>query len=271
MKFVNNIDFLAIVCYISLGDVMNELFSHFIHSNDTLFKYARGISDRSGKEFHDFHEIIYFLDGDAEFISERLHTKLLPQTLLIIPMQTYHQMIIHGDQHRYYRCLLQFTSDISFKDITAIPGDAEIGYLISKLMTAAKDKDPDAQNLLHAVLSLLIHTLKNKHEISDLLETQNNLVRTAIAYINKNIDRKILLSDIAGACNVSASTLCHIFSREMHVSIHKFIVKKRLINARRKIATGQSATSAALECGFQDYSGFYKQYIKAFGIPPSKK
>ena len=254
-----------------MGDAMNELFSHFIHSGNTLFKYARGISDRSGREFHDFHEIIYFLDGDAEFISEKLHTKLQTQTLLIIPMQTYHQMIIHGDQHRYCRCLLQFNGEIPFADITAIPGDAEISYLIGKLMTAAKDQDPDGLYLLRAVLSLLIHSIKNKHEISDLMESQNNLVRTAIAYINENIDRKILLSDIAGACNVSASTLSHIFSREMRVPIHKFIVKKRLINAHRKIANGQNATSAALECGFQDYSGFYKQYIKAFGVPPSKK
>ena len=263
--------FLQSFVILPLGDIMSDLFSHFIQSKDALFKYARGISDRTGKEFHDFHEIIYFLGGEAEFISEKLHTRLQPETILIIPAQTFHQMVIHGAPQCYYRCLLQFTSDIPFADITAIPSDTEIRYLMGKLMTAARLNDGDAPEMLRAVLTILIHALKSKHEISDSMQSQNSLVRAAISYINQNIEKKLLLSEIADACNVSASTLSHVFTKDMHVSIHKFIVKKRLINAHRRIVNGQTATSAALECGFQDYSGFYKQYVKTFGAPPSKK
>ena len=263
--------FLQVFAIFGIGDTMNQLFSHFIESNGILFKHARGVSDRSGKEFHDFHEIIYFLDGDAEFISEKLHTRLQQETLLVIPMQTYHQMIIHGDQQHYYRCLLQFSSEIPFADITATPGDGEINYLMNKLMAAAKAKDPDGPQIMHAVLTLLLNALKNKHEISHQMEPQNSLVRAAVTFINQNIEKKILISDIAAACNVSASSLSHIFAKEMHISVHKFIVKKRLINAYHKIANGQNATLVALECGFPDYSGFYKQYIRVFGCPPSKK
>ena len=42
--------------------------------NDTItFKYAKGVSSEIGKEFHAFHEIIYFMGGNAKFISENMY------------------------------------------------------------------------------------------------------------------------------------------------------------------------------------------------------
>ena len=41
--------------------------------------------------------------------------------------------------------------------------------------------------------------------------------------------------------------------------------------AHHKIADGELASAAALECGFRDYSGFYKQYKKLFNQSPSEK
>lgn len=34
---------------------------------------------------------------------------------------------------------------------------------------------------------------------------------------------------------------------------------------------GQPATQAAIECGFNDYSGFYKQFKKMFNKSPSDR
>jgi AraC-like DNA-binding protein len=40
--------------------------------------------------------------------------------------------------------------------------------------------------------------------------------------------------------------------------------------ARQKIQDGESATTAAMICGFNDYSSFYKQYKKMFEVSPSE-
>ena len=258
---------------------MDGLFSNYIHFQDFTFKHARGVSDRTGKEFHIYHEIIYFLDGEAEFISENLHMHLSPETLIIIPKETYHQMIIHGDQKRYHRCLLQFTDREEYARlisrnldrITALNGDEEIRYLFRKLITACDQADAEAPQLLRSVLTILLCALKGKHELTAEENFQTDFIRRATDYINRNLDKKILISEIAVECNVSVSTLTHIFKKEMNIPIHKFIIKKRLINAYHKISAGEPATVAALECGFNDYSGFYKQYVKAFGFPPSKR
>lgn len=255
---------------------MDRLFTHVIRSGGILCKHARGISERSGKEFHMFHEMIYYLGGEAEFISEELHMALRPETLILIPRESYHQLVIHGDPQGYYRCLLQFPDEalpaavsLEYPGIRAWTADAELRYLMGKLM-AACDRGEDGP-LPGAVLTLLLDALGEKKEIADKEDHQSELIRRAAEYINRNIHRRILLEEVAAECNVSLSTLCHSFKREMNIPIHKFIVKKRLVSAHHRIAAGQSATAAAMECGFGDYSGFYKQYKKLFGISPSER
>lgn len=256
---------------------MQKLFSNVVQGDGFLCKHARGISERSGKEFHTFHEIIYFLDGDAEFISEDLHMHLMPETLIYIPMESYHQLVIHGDQRHYYRCLLQFLPDtippqLDFSGnlrIKAIGPDEEIKYLFGKLMDACDLPACDSPAIINAVLTILFRSLRDKTELKGTDNYQSDLIRQITNYINQNIHRKLPLAEIATSCNVSVSTLCHLFKQEMNIPIHKFIVKKRLVNAHQKILTGHPATEVAMECGFQDYSGFYKQYKKMFGVSPS--
>ena len=250
---------------------MNGLFSNHISTQDILFKHARGVSDRSGKEFHAFHEIIYYLDGEAEFVSEKLHMPLQPETLIVIPKETYHQMIVHGDPHQYCRCLLQFSGSLPASGVTAFYGDDEIRYLFGKLMAAARSEDPAAPELLRAVLTLLLLALGEKREIADRTHAQSQLIQQAVHFIDRNMSRTISLPEIAETCSVSVSTLSHAFKSEMNVSIHQFIIKKRLMRACHRISAGQSATAAALECGFCDYSAFYRQYKKHFGTSPAQK
>ena len=254
---------------------MYKFFSNHLSQDNIFFKHARGISERSGKEFHPFHEIIYFLGGEAEFISEKLHLNLPPQTLIVIPCETYHQMVIHGDQQMYYRCLLQFSQEhnISHKmnDINVIRGDWEINYLFGKLITAAEKQNQSSSVLLEPMLVLLLDSLKEKSTLSEETRVHSDVVQRAIEYINQNLNRSIPIHDIAVFCNVSKSSLTHTFKNEMHIPLHKFIVKKRLIIAHHKISSGVPATKAALDCGFHDYSGFYKQYKNNFGFAPSQR
>ena len=57
----------------------------------------------------------------------------------------------------------------------------------------------------------------------------------------------------------------------MNISIHQYILKKKLVMAHHKILDGIPATQAAIDCGFNDYSGFYKQFKKMFNKAPSDR
>ena len=125
--------------------------------------------------------------------------------------------------------------------------------------------------MLRSVLVLLLDCLLAQKDIADTEYHQNAVVRCAIEYINGNLEQSLTIQEIAQACNTSVSSLSHIFKKEMYISVHKFILKKRLMQAYHRIRAGEMITTVALECGFRDYSGFYKQYKKAFGCSPTQK
>lgn len=256
---------------------MNTLFEHFIKSEDITFKYAKGRSTKLGKEFHVFHEIVLFIDGSAEFTTESIHTKIPPNTLIVIPKETYHQIAIHEKQEEYCRCLINFYDIPELSGLIAramkqpiiIQTDKNIEYLFKKLIKNLSETD--AKYLLKSVLALLLSEIVYKSNTYVSETSQNVLVTSAVQYINSNLTRKITIEEIAKECMISPSALSHVFKKEMNIPLHKFIVKKRLINAYHRIMSGEPAMVAAIDCGFNDYSGFYKQYKKMFGVSPSEK
>ena len=57
---------------------------------------------------------------------------------------------------------------------------------------------------------------------------------------------------------------------ETGYTIHNYILSKRLLMARTKIAEGMPVIKAALSSGFKDYTAFERAYKKQFGKAPSR-
>lgn len=261
------------------GDCMEKEFKYYIKDGDVVFKYALGKTEENDKEFHVFNEIILFLEGNAELISENIHTRIEPNTLIMIPKETYHQVVIKGDKKTYRRCTLSFpdmpevcyASEKAFQLITLHEYNSDFDFLFKRLINLSKKPAQNPQAQLRAILVLVLCEISTQNHVVSNQNLQNELIIFVIEYIIQNLSKGISISDIANATNVSASYLAHIFKKEMNISIYQYIIKKRLALAHRKICDGQLASTAAIECGFNDYSGFYKQYKKAFNRPPSQK
>lgn len=259
---------------------MTDLFTRNVRCDDISFKYAKGISDRSGKEFHLYNEIILFLGGDAELISETVHMKLKPQTLVVIPKETYHQVVINGKQDEYFRCVFQFenTKDIcdliheSMQELFVTDCNKSITYLFSQMIELSSSDFKQFKNeITKSVLVLLLNEIRTKKSVNIENDLNDELTKQAIKYISDNLTDNISIDEMALKFNTSVSTLMHTFKKNMNISIYKYIIKKRLILAHSKISDGEQSTVVASECGFNDYSGFYRQYKKMFDTTPSKK
>lgn len=256
---------------------MQKEFASYINAKSMTFRHSKGASIESGKEIHTYHEVILLLEGNAQLITEGLNTVLCPNTLIVIPKETYHQVVIHGDESNYHRFVLNFEDipnekavmDDALSGVAIIEADGDIEFLFNKLEQSIGKRHADL--VLRSVLTLLLCEISKRNRISPASSSQNPTVIAIIQYINDNLSRKIKMEDIARHCNISVSSLSHLFKKEMNIPLHKFIIKKRLIAAHHKISQGEAATVAAIECGFNDYSGFYKQYLKSFGVAPSKK
>lgn len=250
--------------------------------NDTItFKYAKGVSSETGKEFHAFHEIIYFMGGKAKFISENIQMTLKPNTLIVIPRETYHQLLITGSQDDYHRCVFHFLEIDDLKELInqsmnrtlLIEMNQNFQFLFQQMITLTEQERQGPTNsvVIHAVLSLLLNEIATKNYTNIETSVPNSLSEKCTAYIADHITEPISVEDIARELNVSVSHLAHSFKKQMNISIHQYILKKKLVIAHHKIMDGQPATQAAIECGFNDYSGFYKQFKKMFNKAPSDR
>ena len=59
-----------------------------------------------------------------------------------------------------------------------------------------------------------------------------------------------------------------VFKKSQGCTLRAYVMTKRLLWARQKIMEGALAGEVSYLCGFKEYSTFYRQYKKIFGVSP---
>ena len=94
------------------------------------------------------------------------------------------------------------------------------------------------------------------------------LVEQIICYIDAHLLENLSASTLAKVFLVSKSNLDCVFKKSQGCTLYAYVMKKRLLWARQKIKEGNSAGEVAYLCGFTEYSSFYRQYKRMFGVSP---
>ena len=94
------------------------------------------------------------------------------------------------------------------------------------------------------------------------------LMRKVLTYINNNLTTITSLDVLEQKFFFSKSHINRVFKESTGSSVWGYIVLKRLLLARTMLQEGKQATLVASECGFGDYSSFYRQFKEHFGISP---
>lgn len=88
-------------------------------------------------------------------------------------------------------------------------------------------------------------------------------------FVLANFGERISIQKLAELANLSVSQLQREFKRLFAMSPSDYLMKVRLLMARRKLEkTGESIGSIALDCGFYDQSHFTKTFRADLGMPP---
>ena len=259
---------------------MDNFFEEKTNYNQISFRYAKGSSLHSGNEIHSYHEILYYIDGDATFLSTDFKEELSKGTLLLIPKEMYHNFHI-VNQNQYTRLVMTFPDLDIIKDM--------IPYAMSQIRII-KNININIRHLLNRMCEVICDTKTKKNEIflygtfltliaeinfditnaiTPRLREKEHLISRCLSYIEENYTSAIHVDDIAKEMCISSPTLFQYFKNELGVSIHKYITEKRMILARKLIYQGENPTKIYAECGFRDYSSFYKAYTKMFLLSPA--
>lgn len=245
---------------------------------------------------HDFYEIYFLLSGDVTYTIESRLYQVMPGEMLLISPRELHQVCIRPEMSAYERYTLwadpQLLRRLSSErtDLTRCfdPGRPNYGNLL-KLK-------PEEQQLIQSLFEALWQEYDSAGYGSDLLResilTQllvavnrmaeqdsgrfeessrsSRMVAATVEYINQHYGDPLSLDLLAEQCFVSKYHLSHEFNRQVGTSVHRYILKKRLLNARQLMAEGEAPSRVYNRCGFGDYAGFYRAFRAEYGVAPKE-
>lgn len=257
-----------------------KLFKSNAHAN---FKYAKGEVDIYTNMFHDCYEIYLLLDGNVEFVNNHSRYTLLPYQLVVIPMGEYHQFIVNDSMDTYERCVINLypelfhddtlSAALSGKELLTLPKDHRIIENMLYLKKAMHEySDADFSHVLSAIATDIVLLVKHLEHATVTTHSQlHPLALQIMNYVNERYQDNISLEDIARHCYISVSSVSHIFKNNFGISIKKYIIEKRMTEAKFCLNQGEKAQEVCHKFGFANYSTFYRAYKEYFGHAPSKR
>ena len=120
-------------------------------------------------------------------------------------------------------------------------------------------------------LELVLSEISRVHKPENCVEPleRDPLTVEILEYINSNLNSDDLEPDaLAARFYVSRSQLNRMIKSGTGFTLWNYITCKRLSRAYYLIQAGVSNKDAAHMSGFQDYSTFYKAYIRVKGFSP---
>jgi len=104
----------------------------------------------------------------------------------------------------------------------------------------------------------------------DRVSRRRDLAEETKVLLNRGIEARPSLSEIASILNCSKFYLSRVFAAECGISIRRYFIRLRLQAAAQRLSDGaDDLTTLALDLGFCDHSHLTKMFIREFGVLPS--
>lgn len=234
---------------------------------------------------HSSYEIFCFLSGDAKYVVEGTVYPLRRGDIILIRRSESHRLLLLSNT-KYTRMTVNFIPADPHSDFTAellLPFNARpLGTLnhypsslfsnIGVLHYIEQICLCDNEQLRNAYLTVFLKEISKKFkEIQQSSATAElNICSDIIQYINSNITEPLSLQLLSNHFFISKSQINRNFKQAIGSTVWEYIVEKRLLLAKEQIENGGSPTKVYIDCGFGDYTAFYRAYRSRFGASPSK-
>ena len=267
------------------------------HSRDNYDDYRPFPKDANVVHLHhhNFYEVFFFISGNVTYLVENRTYHLRGGDVLLISPLEMHQPVFAPANGFYERVVLwieeEYIQNLSdtfslsrcFEKVTSngtnlfhldSAEQADLLFLLDHLAEEMQNPNLYSPLMEKAYMTQILCQLDKitstvKPEKEEKESRMSPQIVATIDYINNHLTDDLSLELLAHNCYLSKQHLMRLFKDAMGLTIHSYIMKKRLLTAKQHMQNGASAKEAALLCGFHDYTVFYRAYKKEYGCRPS--
>ena len=98
--------------------------------------------------------------------------------------------------------------------------------------------------------------------------TSDQVVDAVLHYINEHYSEALTLDQLAEKFFISKYHLLRKFDAQVGTTVHRYILQKRLLNAKQLLAGGVPPNEVCQYCGFGDYANFYRAFRAEYNQTP---
>jgi AraC-like DNA-binding protein len=255
-----------------------------------VFHYREPRANTVEVHHHDFYEIYYLISGNVEYWVDGRIIRMEPGDLLLInPMELHRPLLEQGMLYERFVLWIHkdFLESISQQEPldrcfdTTRPNHTHLIRLgqsdrttfmtrLAEMVRESYSRDFGSKLSADGLFLQLMVQLNRLAKRTKAEESQqlSALVQSTLQYITEHLAEPISLEQLSAELYVSKYHLSHAFSREVGVSIYRYIMLRRLLLARQLLTQGQSAKQVCRSCGFADYTSFYRAFKSEYGISP---
>lgn len=265
---------------------MSKYFTHKQGGLNCHYYYEEKPDKESFKlHNHDTFELFIFVYGKGKFLIEGNEYHLSQGDIILMRPTEAHYIDIDATRP-YERFSAHFSEDFfgafDKENLLLLPfTNREAGtfnrysrddfkpeiynLLVNNMLSESQDRHLQVGCNLLALLNEIYKAYKSKRDTAIQGES---LTQQIVRYINNHINDNLSLDTICNKFYISKPQLCRSFKAATGSTVQNYINAKRLVNAKRMLATGIPPTRAALLNGFNDYSVFYRAFYKEYGKAP---
>ncbi len=265
-----------------------------LRSNYEIYHYLDKTIKNVALHHHDFYELYFLLSGEVDYLVEGKIYKLNPGDIVLLNTRELHQAVIRKGAEKYERIVLwvdkayleSMSTEHSNLAIcyespekqTVISTDfdmrREVQSLLNKILAIEDFKGMGSDILSRAYLMELFVMINNillrkdKHE--NINTIRSTLIDKVIEYIEENLGGEVSIDNLSDTFFISKYHMSREFKKYTGITIHRYIILKRLIAAKELILQKEAINEVYMKCGFGDYSNFFRAFKNEYGITPKQ-
>lgn len=271
---------------------------YMIDENYEVYEKQGAPTGAMAFHYHNFYEIIHVLEGEYSSMLETRAYHMKKGDFLLIDQNVMHKYHYEEEKHDSSRRIILWITPGMLAELSG--GDMDLsacfrnngscayhfpqyygellqGYLLKLAIREPEEAaymgvkqvlDRGCLTLFFAYLNMLCSGTEYLFEQEE--RAAHPLVEQAASYIDGHMEERLSLDCLAEQAHMSKYHFLRKFKELTGMTVHSFVVSKRLIKACEALREGASVTESWQRAGFSGYTPYLRNFQDNFGISPGK-